>query len=87
VALPEIRIQEAKKLGFETFYLPAPNRKHLKDLESKLKGALHWISNVRDLDESVRAAHKSDAPRQGKSNGAQAQPVPGIETVTEFDLY
>lgn len=49
VPLPEVRIKEAVKLGFTTFYVPKSNQKHLKNLEA-LKGCkVYWIENVRDL--------------------------------------
>jgi DNA repair protein RadA/Sms len=56
VSFPDVRLKEANKLGFNTFYVPASNEKHLKDfkaeffanLESKEKKII-YIKTIRDL--------------------------------------
>lgn len=49
VPLPEVRIKEALKLGFTTFFVPKSNQKHLKNLDFVKKCKIHWVENVRDL--------------------------------------
>ena len=43
------RIMEANKLGFETFVVPASNKKHLKDLDPKILSKIVWIQRLKDL--------------------------------------
>jgi len=48
VSLPDLRLKEAAKLGFQQFYLPDANKKHIKTDKS-----MRLISNVHQLLESV----------------------------------
>ncbi len=49
VPFAEVRLQEAKKLGYKKFYMPKSNKRHLQDLDKKDLANIHWISHVRDL--------------------------------------
>lgn len=49
VSFAEVRLREAEKLGFETFVLPASNRKHLTDLPAALLRSCVWVKEVADL--------------------------------------
>jgi DNA repair protein RadA/Sms len=49
VSFPELRLKEAIKLGFENFYMPKSNKKHLKDFHLPKHCKIHWIENIRDL--------------------------------------
>ena len=47
VSFPEIRLKEARKLGFERFYLPTNNQRHLK--VEKGSNAMTWLENIQGL--------------------------------------
>lgn len=49
VSFADARIREAEKLGFTKFVIPSSNRKHLKDLDEKLKSQVVWIRDIHDL--------------------------------------
>jgi DNA repair protein RadA/Sms len=49
VPFPDVRVKEALKLGFTTFYLPKSNQKHLRDVTLPKSAKIHWVENVRDL--------------------------------------
>lgn len=49
VSFPELRLKEAIKLGFENFYLPKSNKKHLKSFDVPKHCKLNWVENIRDL--------------------------------------
>lgn len=57
VSFAEARVREAEKLGFETFVVPASNRKHLGDLPERLKKRMVWVREARDLLEHFSSAH------------------------------
>ncbi len=45
----EERIKEAQKLGFKNIYLPAGNKKHLKQIKPPKELSLHWVQSIKDL--------------------------------------
>lgn len=49
VSFPDLRLKEAIKLGFDVFYLPKSNKKHLKNFEVPKHCRIHWVDNIRDL--------------------------------------
>lgn len=49
VSFAEPRLREAEKLGFTTFVIPDSNKKHLSDVDSKLKSRIKWVRDVGDL--------------------------------------
>jgi DNA repair protein RadA/Sms len=49
VSFVEARVHEADKLGFTSFIMPASNKKHLRDLNPKLKSRIKWVCDVHDL--------------------------------------
>ncbi|RME17556.1 MAG: DNA repair protein RadA [Bdellovibrio sp.] len=46
VSFPENRIKEALKLGFEEFFVPISNKKHLKSLSPDILKQIHWVKQV-----------------------------------------
>lgn len=60
VPFAELRLKEARKLGFEKFVLPASNKKQLL---SAGKAALNGVIFVRDVQELARAAVGEDTGR------------------------
>lgn len=73
VSFVEARLREADKLGFETFFAPASNKKHLQDLEPALKAKIRWVRDVQDLFKALgadRGAHKrASAPKAPARTG------------------
>jgi DNA repair protein RadA/Sms len=51
VNFPDLRLKEGVKLGFEKFYVPENNRRHLKD--ENVKAPILWLENVRDLQKLI----------------------------------
>ncbi len=51
VNFPELRIREAKKLGFEKFFLPSNNKRHLKSDKSD---QIEWLESIKDLTSTER---------------------------------
>ena len=51
VAFPELRLKEGRKLGFERFFLPLNNQRHLKS--EKENKAVSWLSSVKDLQKLI----------------------------------
>jgi len=51
VNFPELRLKESRKLGFEKFFVPANNRRHLKQ-ESENPQA-QWLESIRDLQKLI----------------------------------
>jgi DNA repair protein RadA/Sms len=50
VSFPELRVREAMKLGFEKFFVPKNNQRHLKaEGLGATDGSLHWLESIRDL--------------------------------------
>lgn len=49
VPFADLRIREAEKLGFKQYYLPAANKKHLKDVKLSRDSELVFIKNIQDL--------------------------------------
>lgn len=54
VPFPELRIREGQKLGFSTFYLPASNEKHLRDLKPSKDLKLVYLKKISSLYEKLR---------------------------------
>ncbi len=74
VSFAEARVREAEKLGFETFALPASNRKHLADLPDRIKRQCVWVKDVRDLLELFDAVPAN--AKAGKRRGNKGSPEP-----------
>jgi DNA repair protein RadA/Sms len=51
VSFPELRLKEAHKLGFERFYAPQNNQRHLK--HEKGVGQIVWLETIKDLQKSI----------------------------------
>ncbi len=49
VPFADVRIREAEKLGFKQYYIPAANKKHLKDLKLSRDSEIIYIKNIQDL--------------------------------------
>jgi DNA repair protein RadA/Sms len=47
VPFPEVRLKEGRKLGFESFYVPLNNQRHLK--AEKENAAVRWLGSVKEL--------------------------------------
>ncbi len=77
VPFAELRLKEARKLGFEKFVLPASNKKQLL---SAGKDALNGVVFVRDVQELARAAVGEKTAH--KTTGARPSPKDDFE----FDL-
>jgi DNA repair protein RadA/Sms len=56
VSFAETRVEEAAKLGFERFYLPFSNKKHLKSLKTSLQNKIVYVKNLRDLQRNFPVA-------------------------------
>jgi DNA repair protein RadA/Sms len=67
----EQRVQEAKKLGFENFVLPASNRKHLSKIDPKTN--FIWIENLHQLTNFL-ATSRNNSPKAVERNA----PAPNI---------
>lgn len=84
VPFAELRLKEARKLGFEKFVLPASNKKQLL---SAGKSALSGVIFVRDVQELARAAVGEDTDRrarpQRESSPAKITTQPSKD---DFDL-
>ena len=75
VTFPEQRIREADKLGFTSFFVPASNQKHLRDLKLGAEKKVIWIRHVRELTKAI-SSKKTTGPVE-KTNG---QTKPGHPT-------
>jgi DNA repair protein RadA/Sms len=53
VSFAEQRIKEADKLGFEHFFVPASNKKHLSDLHLAKNKRISWIKNIKELSKLI----------------------------------
>jgi len=51
VSFPELRLKEASKLGFEKFFAPQNNHRHLKN--EKGAGQIVWLENIKDLQKLI----------------------------------
>lgn len=60
VAFAEIRVQEAQKLGFETFVLPLANRKHFQ--RSLPSEKVLWVQNLHQLRNFLGGKKKKSPP-------------------------
>lgn len=49
VPFADIRLKEAEKLGFKQYYVPAANKKHLKDVKLSRDSEIVYIKNIQDL--------------------------------------
>jgi DNA repair protein RadA/Sms len=49
----EIRINEAAKLGFESFYVPEANKRHLKDVKESWLKKIIWVRSVDQLNNMI----------------------------------
>ena len=68
VNFADVRLREAEKLGFTTFVVPASNRKHLNELDEKMKCKIKWVRDVGQLlqliDPSPRKHRASSRPAE-----------------------
>lgn len=53
VSFIEQRLREADKLGFNSFYVPASNQKHLKEFAAGKSKKIFWIKHIKDLSKSL----------------------------------
>jgi DNA repair protein RadA/Sms len=51
VNFPDLRLKEGLKLGFEKFFVPTSNKRHLKD-EANASAAT-WLENIKDLQRLI----------------------------------
>ncbi len=58
VNFAEKRILEAHRLGFESFILPAANKKHLSGLDKKILSQIIWIQRLADLPKCLNITPK-----------------------------
>lgn len=58
VNFAEKRILEAHRLGFESFVLPAANKKHLSGLDKKILSQIVWIQKLADLPKVLNVTPK-----------------------------
>lgn len=49
VPFADLRVREAEKLGFKQYYIPAANKKHLKDIKLSSDSEIVFIKNIQDL--------------------------------------
>lgn len=49
VPFADVRLKEAEKLGFKQYYIPAANKKHLKDVNLSSDSEIVYIKNIQDL--------------------------------------
>lgn len=64
VTFAEQRIREADKLGFEKFFVPASNRKHLQDVKLSKQKQIIWVRDLRDLLNAIKNNLKTKSTRE-----------------------
>lgn len=73
VNFAEKRIQEAHRLGFESFVLPMANKKHLSGLDKKILSQIVWIQRLADLPKCLNITPKRRAVE--KPSAVEKPPV------------
>lgn len=73
VTFPELRVKEADKLGFQTFFVPEMNRKSLSELSLSKGKKLVFLKNLKDLQRSLKKPASTNVSVQRRKD----QEIPG----------
>jgi predicted ATP-dependent serine protease len=51
VSFPDLRLREGRKLGFDRFFVPMNNQRHLK---GEKEVAVEWLTSIKELQKVIK---------------------------------